>query len=224
MKVGAITVGQSPRVDVTPDLMPIFGDKVNLVEIGALDGLSYEEIGKFAPKEGDYVLVSRMNDGKSVTFAEKHILGRIQDCIYKLEEEGVSLIVFFCTGNFPVEFESRVPLIFPNKVLGSIVPLLTRKSNINVLIPSELQIEQAKERWNKLVDKVTIFAASPYGKLEDIKEVADKLIGSEADLVVLDCIGYTQEMKDMICKRIKKSVVLPRTLAARVITELADVN
>ena len=25
MKIGAVTIGQSPRVDVTPDIMPIFG-------------------------------------------------------------------------------------------------------------------------------------------------------------------------------------------------------
>lgn len=224
MKVGAITVGQSPRVDVTPDLLPIFGDKVELIEIGALDGLSYEEIAKFAPEEGDYVLVSRMNDGGSVTFAEKHILPRLQDCIYKLEEQGVSLIIFFCTGNFPVEFDSKVPLIFPNMVLGNIVPLLTRKKSISVLIPSELQVEQARVRWEKLVDNVTVFAASPYGKFEDVRLVAKKLIETDSDLVVLDCIGYTQEMKDMVYKLTSKPVVLPRTLAARIVTEIADIG
>ncbi|MBW8382108.1 MAG: AroM family protein [Youngiibacter sp.] len=77
---------------------------------------------------------------------------------------------------------------------------------------------------SKLVDKVSVFAASPYGKLEDIRLVTDNLKESDADLVVLDCIGYTQEMKDMIYRLTNKSVVLPRTLAARVITEIADVN
>lgn len=224
MKVGAITVGQSPRIDVTPDLIPIFGDKVELIEIGALDGLRYEEIAKFAPVDGDYVLVSRMKDGGSVTFAEKHILPRLQECIYKLEEQGVSLIIFFCTGNFPVEFDSKVPLIFPNMVLGNIVPLLTRKKSISVLIPSELQIRQAQGRWEKLVDKVTVFAASPYGKFDDVKLVAEKLAETDSDLVVLDCIGYTQEMKDMVFKLTKKPVVLPRTLAARIVTEIADIR
>lgn len=40
VKIGAITVGQSPRVDVTPDLWPIFGPNVELIEAGGLDGLS----------------------------------------------------------------------------------------------------------------------------------------------------------------------------------------
>ena len=36
MKIGAVTIGQSPRVDVTPDIMPIFGEQVELIQAGAL--------------------------------------------------------------------------------------------------------------------------------------------------------------------------------------------
>lgn len=53
MKIGAVTIGQSPRVDVTPDIMPIFGEQVELIQAGALDGLSREEIERMAPKEDD---------------------------------------------------------------------------------------------------------------------------------------------------------------------------
>ena len=76
VKIGAITVGQSPRVDVTPDLWPIFGPNVELIEAGGLDGLSREEIETFVPEDGDYVLVSRLKDGSSVTFAERYVLHR----------------------------------------------------------------------------------------------------------------------------------------------------
>ena len=31
MKIGAVTIGQSPRVDVTPDILPIFGEQVELI-------------------------------------------------------------------------------------------------------------------------------------------------------------------------------------------------
>ena len=38
-KVGLITVGQSPRSDVVPDMAAILGGDVEIVEAGALDGL-----------------------------------------------------------------------------------------------------------------------------------------------------------------------------------------
>ena len=46
----------------------------------------------------------------------------------------------------------------------------------------------------------------------------------DGDLVVLDCIGFTQEMKNMFARETGKLVVLPRTLLARVISELTDVE
>mgnify|MGYP001754987607 FL=1 len=59
-KLGAITVGQSPRTDVTDDIMGIFQGKVEILERGALDGLTVEDIDRLAPDAGEYVLVSRM--------------------------------------------------------------------------------------------------------------------------------------------------------------------
>lgn len=92
-KLGLITIGQSPRTDVTPDLDPIFGPDIQLCQAGALDGLTAQEIAAFAPEEGDYVLISRLRDGSSAVFAEKHILPRLQQCIYDLEAKGVELIM-----------------------------------------------------------------------------------------------------------------------------------
>ena len=81
MKIGAITVGQSPRTDVTGDILPIFQGKIELIERGALGGLTREDIARFAPRGDDYVLVSRLCDGSSVTFGESYIVDRLQNGI-----------------------------------------------------------------------------------------------------------------------------------------------
>ena len=49
MKIGAITIGQAPRVDVTADIMDIFEGQAELVQAGGLDGLTKEEIAYFIP-------------------------------------------------------------------------------------------------------------------------------------------------------------------------------
>lgn len=114
-KLGVITIGQSPRSDVVPEIIPYLGDNVEVIEAGALDGLTYEEIQEFAPREGDYILVSTLRDGRSVRFAERYILPRLQDCIDKLEAEGADIILFICTGVFPNIFKSTKPIIYPQK-------------------------------------------------------------------------------------------------------------
>ena len=224
MKIGAVTIGQAPRVDVTVDIMDIFNGKIELLQRGGLDGLTKEQIAEFKPEEGDYVLVSSRTDGTSMTFAERDILPRLQECINELEAEGVRLIMFFCTGDFPDSLTANVPLVYPCNILNKVVPLLTKKSNIVTVTPSPLQVEQCEKKWSEYVETVKAIPASPYGSWEDLKQAAETIKGMDADLVVLDCIGFTQEMKNMFARETGKLVVLPRTLLARVISELTDVE
>ena len=63
MKIGAVTIGQAPRTDVTSDIMHIFDGRVELSQRGGLDGLTVEQIAGFKPERDDYVLVSRRHVG-----------------------------------------------------------------------------------------------------------------------------------------------------------------
>lgn len=224
MKIGAVTIGQAPRVDVTADIMRIFDDSVELVQAGGLDGLTKEQIAEFAPEKDDYVLVSRLQDGSSVTFAERYILPRIQDAVTRMEDEGCSLIMMFCTGNFPETLSSKkIPMIYPYELLNRLVPLMTKKSDIICMTPSPLQVEQTESKWRRYVEHMISVVASPYGEWDVLEKAAEEVKDLAADLIVLDCIGYTQEMKEMFAKVTGKKVVLPRTLLARVVSELTDV-
>ncbi|MEM3735736.1 MAG: AroM family protein [Candidatus Bathyarchaeia archaeon] len=51
-KIGLITIGQSPRNDVTPMLKAMLGQAVQLVEKGALDNLTKDEVNRLAPRLG----------------------------------------------------------------------------------------------------------------------------------------------------------------------------
>ena len=113
-KIGAITVGQTPRTDLIPEIAPILGDSIEIIQMGGLDGLTKEEIQTMTPAPGDHVLVSRLKDGSSVSFGESHILPRLEACMDQLKKDQVSLILFLCTGEFPDTFQADVPLIFPS--------------------------------------------------------------------------------------------------------------
>ena len=62
MKIGAITIGQAPRTDVTADILHIFDDSLELVQAGGLDGLTKEQIAEFAPGKDDYVCLLYTSD------------------------------------------------------------------------------------------------------------------------------------------------------------------
>ena len=96
IKIGAITIGQAPRTDITRDILPLLPDYMTLTEYGALDDMTYEEVmSQFAPSEDDEVLVSRMRDGRQAKFTERFIRPLVQKKIDQAEAEGVSAIILF---------------------------------------------------------------------------------------------------------------------------------
>ena len=219
-KIGTITIGQSPRTDVIPEMKEILGENVTILEAGALDGLTREEIEKFTPDKNDYVLVSRLNDGSHVKFGKSYIIPLLQNCINNLEKQGAELIIVICTGYFGSLLTSKIPLIYPQKIMYSLVPDFAVNGRIGVIVPEEDQIVQMAEKWKETGVHVSAEAASPYKEIEGIRKAAEKLKTENVDVIVLDCIGYDKSMKQEVEKITGKPVVLSRTLAARVVTEL----
>lgn len=77
MKIDALTIGQSPRVDVVPEIQSVLEDNTEIIERGALDGLDPEAIHHMSPRAGDYRLVTRMRDGSEVKVGKAHLMARI---------------------------------------------------------------------------------------------------------------------------------------------------
>ena len=219
-KIGAITIGQSPRIDVIPEMQEILGENVIILEAGALDGLTKKDIEKFQPDENDYVLVSRLNDGSHVKFGKSYIIPRLQNCINSLEEQGAELIIVICTGYFGNLLTSKVPLIYPQKILYSLVPNFSVNGKIGVIVPEEDQIDQMGKKWEETGLEVSAAAGSPYKGIEEVKMAAQKLKTENVDVIVLDCIGYNKKMKLAAEEITGKPVVLSRTMVARVASEL----
>lgn len=218
--IGTVTIGQSPRVDIIPELEAILGETVDIVEAGALDGLSTEEIAAFAPKEGDYVLVTRLADGSSVQVAERHITPRIIEKINAHFANGIPLVFLLCTGEFP-GFTPKGLLISPQKILFSVVSALAAGKRLAVMVPSPEQIPQSEHRWSDVTETVKSFPCSPYVNAEkELEHAAGEIKTWKADFVVLDCMGYSGEMQKRVREITGLPVVLGRGLAARVVREI----
>ncbi len=218
-KIGAITVGQSPRVDVMPDLEPLL-QGVEIIQRGALDGMTREDLQAIEPKNNEYVLVTRLRDGSSVRLAEKHILPRIQKHIDELCAQDVDGILMLCTGEFP-KFSCLKPLLYPQVLLQHFMAGVIGDQVLGILSPDQSQILQSKKRWHENgVKDVLVAAASPYETVDQVIAKAVQLKADGAQLLVLDCIGYTQAMKDAIREKTGIPVILGRTVAARAAAEL----
>ena len=218
-KVGAITIGQSPRVDVVPEMLEVLGPSVEVVEGGALDGLSAAEVAALAPRDGDYVLVTRMRDGSSVKIAEHQILPRMQDEVDRLVAEGAEAVALLCTGEFPAFRSSRL-VLEPQALLHHFVAGVAGARRLGVVVPVPEQIDQGARRWAAAAGEVRVEAGSPYADLAELERAVDTLRRWRSDLVVLDCMGFTGAMKARAAEIAGVPVILPRTVLARTLAEL----
>jgi len=221
LKVGLITIGQSPRTDVTSTLREVLGPQFTFLERGALDGLSEKEVDALAPKERDTLLVTRLRNGKSVKVAQRHILPKIQEQIHDLETS-VDVVVLLCTGKFPM-LTSRKLLILPDLLLSSVVWSILRRGRLGIVVPDNKQRDMAKKKWARKTITLCVEVANPYDQTH-ISEAAESLTKKNVDLIVLDCIGFTPELKRKFQRKTMKPIILPQTVIARVIEELASIH
>jgi len=221
LKIGLVTIGQSPRTDVTPIIKEALGTEVELVEKGALDGLTREEIGMFAPAAGDYMLVTRMRDGTCVKVARRYVFPRVQKCIEELEEMGVNLTLLLCTAEFP-EIEAKRLLINPDKLVTNIVLGILNRGKLAVVVPDKKQISVARRKWRKKGISLVMVTANPYGEIEASKEAANFLAKQNADLIILDCIGFAPKHKELFRHLTGKPVILPQTAIGWILKELVS--
>src|ERR1700727_2660357 len=71
--VGVVTIGQSPRTDVMPDIAGRLPPGTRVIERGALDHIGPAELASLAPACGEDLLVTRLRDGTEVTLAEARL-------------------------------------------------------------------------------------------------------------------------------------------------------
>lgn len=216
--LGLVTIGQSPRDDVLPQMLPCLPSRLVIRQAGALDGLTAEQLAELEPRGGDYVLHTRLRDGSSVTIAREHIDTLVQSAIDRLEQEGVDLILLLCTGEFP-GLHSQVLLVELDRLLLHAVKGIGPR-RMAMFEPLASQIEDASVKWADVAAEAVYVAASPYRERSEVAEAAQELVTLPLDLVVMDCAGYTEDHRQSVLEILDLPVLLASSLSARVLAEL----
>jgi protein AroM len=219
-RIGMISIGQSPRPDIISVFKESWGDRAELLETGALDGLSDEDVKHMAPNQGDDVLVVKMADGQQHIVGRRYLVPRIQACADTLISQNVNAAILLCTGDFR-PFRYPVPFIIPQKIVDNTIAALASAGQVvGVMIPTG---EQQKQMRRNLACNgiVPVFAsASPHDGEQAIVDAAHQLKRYDINLIVMHCFGYTREMREIVKEMTGKPVLLSNMLVARVIGEL----
>lgn len=221
-KIGIITIGQTPRSDMIPAIKHFFQEDTVFLEKGVLDNKTKSQISLLAPEADDTTLVSRMRDGGYAVMGKEKILPIIQELINDLHVQEVDLIVLACTGKFQ-PFNSSIPMIYPDYLLNKVIKGIFQEGELGIIVPLPDQKESIIKKWK--MDNFTALSetCSPYAfEKKQLIEATRKLDKSNVKAIVLDCMGYTSSMKQIVQSYSKKPVILARDMIYNVVAELVS--
>ena len=215
--LGLVTIGQSPR----PDFDAAFREYLPSTDIqllGALDGMSTDQIDDLAGRPGRYPLHTLLADGSTRDIDIKVLAPLVEARARELVDNGANAIAVCCAGDFP-EIDCGAPVLMPGRLLPAVAGAISRTRRIGVVSPIAAQMEPAREKWERDGFSVKTAFASPY-KHDEIRSAAQAMSDPDLELVVLDCMGHGAEYRDEFTRLSGRPALLAQTLLAKVTAEL----
>jgi len=220
-----VTIGQTPRSDLVPEILSALGAHVVVSELGALDGIGAEELAGLEPGPEDHALVTRLRDGRQAVIGKRWVTARLQELLDGIagtdagsgvERNGTSATVLLCTGDFA---GLRAPGLFldAQRLVDHGVDALCHGADaVGLLVPLERQ--EAEHHYAPPEGQRLVTAhASPY---EDADFKAAGRALARCDLIVMHCMGYTEEQRSAVARGSGRPVLLARRLVAAAVRQL----
>ena len=203
-----LTIGQTPRNDIVPELTCWLPDTIQVEEFGALDGQAEEEIQRLRPEASDHRLITRLGDGRQVVVRKSWIARQLQDMLDEIDPEDYLAVILLCTGEFSDLHFGGLFLDAQHLVDHGTDAICAGAHRIGVLVPL---IEQSQEfHYMPSPDQELRFAAaSPY-EGDELAGAAQAL--SDCDVIVMHCMGYTETQRTALSASTGKPVLLARRL------------
>jgi protein AroM len=217
--VGIVTIGQSPRTDVVPEIAALLPPGTPLIERGALDGAERAELARLAPSPGEDLLITRLRDGTEVTLAEARVMPLVGGAVEHVTSCGAMIVAVLCTGSL-ARIPCPGPLLLPGPLVRNLVAAVVPGGRLGVVVPAADQVDGARADWSAAAGDILVLAASPYASPVALRAAAATLAAWHPDIVVLDCLGFDGSMRRLVARAVRVPVILPRTVLAGAISAL----
>jgi len=202
-RIGALTIGQSPRPDLVAPLENQLPD-CEILQAGALDNLTADDLPEISKVA--YPLVTQMSNGKSVMVEENFITPKLQQALNRLETNGVNATLLLCAGTFAA-LQGTLPLFVPFKIGYEVLGALQMKS-IGLITPVVEQEIPIRARWEKMGWQPTVWTADLGVQDEEFhRQLTDQIHINNLDCIVLDYVGHPLEQVNKLQKFVEIPVI-----------------
>lgn len=217
--IALISIGHSPRTDIVNDFKDLWGDAYNILDIGALDDLSSEDIQSVAPVSGESELITKLRDGQVVYLSPSKLIPHLERALEKACKSGATQAIVLCTGDFS-SLKSPIPLLLPNPILAHCAEsILNPGDKLTVIVPAQGQVREAAERWSRRGFEVSkVIVERPFDnhqKLFDTIQNNQTIQNTQG--LIADCFGFGVDFMNSIAKLYDKPIFIPRKLIAHLL-------
>ena len=211
--LGIVTIGQTPRPDIDRACRPYAGGTAIRI-VGALDGLTREEVRLLENRVEPYPLLVRLADGATAEVPLQSLVPRVTACAADLTAAGARLVVIWCAGDFP-DVACAVPVLRPGRLVPACAAEVMQTRNIGVVTPVPGQIDVARAKWRADGFAATVAWAAP-GDAEGLARAGRELADAAIELVVLDCMGHGEDARRDLARASGHPVISAQSVTARV--------
>ncbi|HEY4926945.1 MAG TPA: AroM family protein [Roseiarcus sp.] len=215
--IAFVTIGQSPRPDVVPEILGMLDCLPAYEEFGALDGLTDQEIARQAAGPDDPGLYTRLADGRHAVLRAAFIEEQLQALLGRIDQCGYDLVVMVTVGIFQ-DFAMRTPFVNGDRALEAwIASLVLGDCQIGVIYPLARQARAqrmgAASSYGALIQNAP--SASAVGGTSSLQAAARRL--DKAALILMLSVGHTEAMARRVAMISGRPVVTTRRIIAGVI-------
>ncbi|MGH2407170.1 MAG: AroM family protein [Candidatus Limnocylindrales bacterium] len=191
-RVGVLTIGQSPRPDLLEPLRVRLPADVAIIEAGALDGHSPDDL---PARAGAYPLTTRWRDGSPATVDEAFLSPLVQTALEALQRGGADVVLLLCAGGF-ADLRPRGRLVRPfEAAVDALRDLGARR--VGVVVPIDGQSWPSQRKWRLAGFEPTVVVGEP----------ATIDIPASIEALVLDFVGHPSEVVEAFRARSPVPVV-----------------
>jgi len=216
-RLGLLALGESPRRDVEETLSTVLGRTVPVIQAGALDGLAPGEREQLmAP--GEKGIETSLADGTPIEVSKQRLVPLLRAAV-RTRLASARAVVLLCSGAFP-ELRACCPEVLqPAGLVRDVVRASAGASVLGVLGP-ESDVPEMRASWGACATRVIPVACSPYGGADAVVAAAGEAVERGAELLLLDCIGFTEAQRRAVGGATGVPTLAPMSLVARLVPDL----
>ena len=218
-RVAFVTLGQSPRIDLVPEILKSIKIPIKTIEYGLLDDLDRDLIKSASPKLGEPAFLTHLRDGSQVELATSWAYSRFRDVYEKIRQNGADLVVLMSTtcGH---DFRPDGATIISDNVVDRVINIMACADlKLGVVVPTKGLLGGLDALGGPWPPSAIVRAAR-HGDPEALSLAINDMSG--CDVIVLHSMGYSDKDRAFVQRRSGKPTIINRRIIANAIRDALE--